>query len=289
MTDGRDFGGRRGSGGLPKPGVPPGFAERLGLGGTQDSGEPRGDSWGGQQAPRWQPGASYPGNGQQGQHGQQAGADGDSRSPGWGHDQRGQGAYAPGQYPPPGPQGFGQPFPQQPSFGPSQPPRPPQLPLRGKSWPARHKGLTGLFAFVGLIIIVVAANSGGSSSSSSGGTAAGAQPVAAAPAAPAASHPAAAAPTVTYEVTGSAAADVTYGPAGSTLSGTVPMKVSAKLGSPIYCSLTAQLQGGGSVRVKILVNGVVISQGMANGGFNIATAEISQDPFSGRWTDVNNG
>jgi hypothetical protein len=56
---------------------------------------------------------------------------------------------------------------------PAQPPyRPPQRPQRGKSWPARHKALTGLLAFAGLIIIIGAANSGGSHSSP-GGTAAG--------------------------------------------------------------------------------------------------------------------
>ena len=94
--------------------------------------------------------------------------------------------------------------------------------------------------------------------------------------------------TITYEVTGSPA-NVTYGPAGSSLSGTVPMKVTAKLGDPLYYSLQAQLQGGGSVTVKILVNGTVISQGTASGGYNIAMAEISQDPLSGQWTDTDQG
>ena len=97
----------------------------------------------------------------------------------------------------------------------------------------------------------------------------------------------AAVPTLTYQVTGSSAADVTYGPAGSTLSGATPMKVNAKLGNAIYYSLTAQLQGGGSVTVKILINGKVISESNATGGYNIATAEISQDPLTGEWTDTN--
>jgi hypothetical protein len=64
------------------------------------------------------------------------------------------------------------------------------------------------------------------------------------------------------------------------------MKVTAKLGSPSYYSVTAQLQGDGSVTVKILVDGTVISSGTATGGYNIATAEISQDPLSGQWTDT---
>lgn len=74
--------------------------------------------------------------------------------------------------------------------------------------------------------------------------------------------------------------------AGSSLSGHVPMKVTERLGTPVYYSLTAQLQGGGSVTVKILVGGTVISQPTASGGYNIAVAEISPDPLTGRWTSV---
>jgi len=65
------------------------------------------------------------------------------------------------------------------------------------------------------------------------------------------------------------------------------MKVNVKLGNAIYYSLTAQLQGGGRVTVKILINGKVISESDATGGYNIATAEISQDPLTGEWTDTN--
>ena len=54
------------------------------------------------------------------------------------------------------------------------------------------------------------------------------------------------------------------------MSGTVPMKVPRKLGSPIYHALTAQLQGSGSVTVKILVDGKVLSESTAAGGYNIA-------------------
>lgn len=57
----------------------------------------------------------------------------------------------------PGQQGFGAP-----------PPRPPyQPPRRGKSWPARHKALTGLLAFAVLIVIIAAANAGRSPAASS--------------------------------------------------------------------------------------------------------------------------
>jgi hypothetical protein len=33
----------------------------------------------------------------------------------------------------------------------------------------------------------------------------------------------------------------------------------------------------------------VISQGTASGGYNIAMAEISQDPLSGQWEDTDQG
>lgn len=91
--------------------------------------------------------------------------------------------------------------------------------------------------------------------------------------------------TVTFVVTGSPAT-VTYGPEGSNLDGTVPMKVTQKLGNPVYYSVTAQLQGGGSVTVEILVNGKVVSKGKATGSYNIASAEISKDLLTGEWTGV---
>lgn len=94
--------------------------------------------------------------------------------------------------------------------------------------------------------------------------------------------------TVTYVVTGSTA-DVQYGPAGSNNQGQVPMNVTKPLGSPVYYSITAQLQGGGQVACKLEVNGKAISSSTASGGYNIATCEISQDPLSGNWTDTNQG
>jgi hypothetical protein len=92
--------------------------------------------------------------------------------------------------------------------------------------------------------------------------------------------------TVTYVVNGSAA-DVTYGPAGSDLQGTVPMSVTDSLGSPAYYAITAQLQGEGAVSCAIEVNGETISSASATGGYNIASCEISQDPLSGQWANTN--
>jgi len=271
MAYGSDFGGRRDSGRLPKPAVPPGFQERMsqhGHGGQQpEAGDWRGRD--GYEAPGGRPSYSP--------HTERSGFDGQRQGVARGYDQPGPGAQYPGQ-------GYGQPFPHQ-----QLPFAPPQAWQRKRSWPLRHKALTILFAFIGFLVIIVAANPGGSASSpssSAGDTTVGTQASASASmAASNASNPASA-QTLTYEVIGSAA-DVTYGPAGSTLSGTIPMKVNVKLGNAIYYSLTAQLQGGGRVTVKILINGKVISESNATGGYNIATAEISQDPLTGEWTDTN--
>jgi hypothetical protein len=95
--------------------------------------------------------------------------------------------------------------------------------------------------------------------------------------------------TVEYIVTGTPGASVQYGPSGSNLNGSVPMDVTAPLGSPSYYAITAQLQGDGAISCAIKVDGKVISQGAATGGYNICTAEIGQDPFTGKWQDDNSG
>jgi hypothetical protein len=96
--------------------------------------------------------------------------------------------------------------------------------------------------------------------------------------------------TITYVVTGSSA-DVTYGPAGSDFSDTVPMNVSAPIGNnpAVYYAIDAQLNGGGAVSCQILVGGKVISSASASGSYNIATCEIDQNPLTGGWENTNNG
>ena len=82
---------------------------------------------------------------------------------------------------------------------------------------------------------------------------------------------------------------MTYGPAGSNLTGTSPMRRTARLGDPLYYVVTAQLAGSGEVHVSILINGRVISQSTATGGYNIASAEVGKDPITGQWVDDNTG
>jgi hypothetical protein len=96
--------------------------------------------------------------------------------------------------------------------------------------------------------------------------------------------------TVTYIVTGAAGdAQVTYGPAGTNDTGSVPMSVTQPLGNPSYYAIDAQLQGGGTVSCSIDVNGVPISTASASGGYNIADCEIGQDPVTGTWENDNSG
>lgn len=163
----------------------------------------------------------------------------------------------PGQYPPHG----------QPSF---QPPRPRR----------RHTGLVVTGIIIGAIFVLI----GIGALASAGKPAAPAAP--SSPAAAAAKSSSPAAPELTYVVTGAPDADVTYGPAGSGLTGHVPMRVTARLGSAAYYSVDAQLNGSGSVTVEILVGGKVISSGRASGGYNVATAEITQDPLTGKWENA---
>ena len=179
------------------------------------------------------------------------------------------------------PQGYYQP--QQPPFQPQYAPGPAQQhrkPRKGLAF----LGCGGLGALIVLITVIVS-----TSSSSAPSPATSRDQQVAAPAAGAA----AAAPakqTVTYEVTGSAA-DVTYGPTGSDLSASVPLDKTETIPSkaPLYYSVQAQLQGAGSVTCKIKVDGKVISQATATGGYQIAQCEIGQDPLSGNWQDDNKG
>lgn len=174
---------------------------------------------------------------------------------------------------PPYPPGYGQP-----QYA------PPQMPPPRRPWISRHKFLTGLGALLLFFIFIgVGANLG---STKSNGTGASGFTATSQAAAPATSAAAAVKQSVTFVVTGSPA-DVTYGPSGTSVQGTVPMRVTKPLSNPVFYSLYAQLQGGGEVTCKILVDGKIISQSVASGGYNIAQCEISQDPLSGQWSDTN--
>jgi len=92
--------------------------------------------------------------------------------------------------------------------------------------------------------------------------------------------------TITYVVRGDSA-DVTYGPSGSDYTGTVPMTVTRRLGSPSYYAINAQLNGSGTVSCKLKVDGVTISSGSATGSYNIASCQIGQNLNTGSWENEN--
>jgi hypothetical protein len=156
----------------------------------------------GQQYPQgqpWQPQQYDPGAHQRRMGGQQYGPQGQPPQVQPPFPPQGQPWPQPGYQPPQGPPGWQQPGYGQQGYGqpPFTPPQPgyqpgPQRPR--KSWPARHKVLTGLIAFGCVIVIGVAANAAGSSSSSSSAASTAAQ--APAPSSTAASAaPSSAAPT----------------------------------------------------------------------------------------------
>lgn len=147
---------------------------------------------------------------------------------------------------------------QQPQYQPQQPPsqspqwQPPRPPRR------MRKGAVSALAVGGAVAVavIVAAVSHG--------------------------NPPPAGATVTF-VTDGSPADVTYGDAGSSAQGAVPMRKTVPLGSPLYYSVNVQLQGDGQASCQILVGTVVVSAETATGGYSIATCEISKDPVTGQW------
>jgi len=89
--------------------------------------------------------------------------------------------------------------------------------------------------------------------------------------------------TVIFTVTGSApaGADVTFGDDTSNYQGRVPMRVVLPLRKNVlYYSVTAQLQGGGSITCRVQI-GKYVRIGHAVGNYNICTAQLNNDPFGG--------
>jgi hypothetical protein len=56
--------------------------------------------------------------------------------------------------------------------------------------------------------------------------------------------------------------------------------------SPQFYSIQAQLQGGGIVHCKLLVDGKALSHSTANGGYEITQCEISKNPLIGKRESV---
>ncbi|MFE7234612.1 hypothetical protein ACFVAF_28880 [Streptomyces sp. NPDC057596] len=172
---------------------------------------------------------------------------------------------------------------------PGQPQQPfqPQAPEPHKK---KSKGKTcagaGCLGVVGILVIAgaISVATGGKSSSGTAKSPAAAPPDAGNASALQSAPQKGAPQTVTYVVTGTSGADVQYGPAGSLAQGKVPMSVTRPLENRQHYAITARLQGGGHVTCQLKVNGRVISQSTASGGYTIASCEISKDTFSDKWT-----
>ena len=82
---------------------------------------------------------------------------------------------------------------------------------------------------------------------------------------------------------------MTYGPAGTYLTGRAPLQVTARLGNPLYYFIAAELPGSGSVECEILIGTKVMTRSVATGRHNLASCQISRDPLSGKWQDAGRG
>ncbi len=58
---------------------------------------------------------------------------------------------------------------------------------------------------------------------------------------------------------------MTYGPAGTYLTGRAPLQVVARLGNPLYYFISAELPGRGSVECEILIGTKVMDKSVATG------------------------
>ncbi len=160
----------------------------------------------------------------------------------------------------------------------------------------RHQVRNGMLIGLGCLIVIVAIGTGltgekfpasSSRSHAGAGQSAAAVPAVARPRSGAAgSGPR---PILTYRVTGTPGARVTYGPAGTYLTGRAPLQITARRGNPLYYFITAELPGSGSVECEILIGTKVMAKSVATGRHNLASCQISRDPLSGKWQDAGRG
>ena len=94
---------------------------------------------------------------------------------------------------------------------------------------------------------------------------------------------------ITFSVTGKVSGGVliTYG-TNSTGSQSTKLPFSASIpldssGGVLYYDVYAQLRGSGDLTCSVAVNGQVIKTGTATTDSDICSAQIAQDPGTGRW------
>jgi hypothetical protein len=164
----------------------------------------------------------------------------------------------------------------------------------------RHQIRNGMLIGLGCLVVIVAIGTGltgekfptsSSQSHVSAGQSVATTPAAARPKARTKPRSARSGPRpiLTYRVTGTPGARVTYGPAGTYLTGRAPLQVTARLGNPLYYFVTAELPGKGSVECEILIGTKVMAKSAAAGRRSLASCQISRDPLSGKWQDADGG
>jgi len=162
----------------------------------------------------------------------------------------------------------------------------------------RHQVRNGMLVGLGCLSIIVAIGTGltagkfptsSARTQVSAGHSVAAAPAAARPRSRSRSAGGGPRPILTYRVTGTPGARVTYGPAGTYLTGRAPLQVTARLGNPLYYFITAELAGRGSVECEILIGRKVMTKSIATGRHSLASCQISRDPLSGKWQDAGRG
>jgi hypothetical protein len=173
-------------------------------------------------------------------------------------------------------------------------------PRRRRRAGRRHQVRNGMLIGLGCLAVIVAIGTGltgekfpttAAPSHAGAGQAVAAAPVAAQPRPKSRSRaaPGGPRPILTYLVTGTPGARVTYGPAGTYLAGRAPLQVTARLGNPLYYFITAELPGRGSVECEILIGAKVMAKSAAAGRHSLASCQISRDPLNGKWQDAGGG
>ena len=171
-------------------------------------------------------------------------------------------------------------------------------PARRRRPGRRHQVRNGMLIGLGCLVVIVAIGTGltgerfptsSSRSHASAGQSAAAAPAAARPRSRSRAARSGPRPILTYRVTGTPGARVTYGPAGTYLTGRAPVQVTARLGNPLYYFITAELPGNGSVECEILIGTKVMARSVATGHHSLASCQISRDPLSGKWQDAAGG
>jgi hypothetical protein len=177
-------------------------------------------------------------------------------------------------------------------------------PHRRRKSGRRHQVRNGMLVGLGCLSVIVAIGTGltgekfpasSPRSHASAGQSAAAAPAAARPKSKSRSRSRSRAagsgprPILTYRVTGTPGARVTYGPAGTYLTGRAPLQVIARLGNPLYYFITAELPGKGSVECEILIGTRVMAKSSATGRHNLASCQISRDPLNKKWQEAGGG